>query len=311
MGSVYNDVLTADEKRREALDQYGNVASSKADLAKDGAFAAFPEINTVAVLHLYSREGFDFSKPTAALEKKGFKIHRWTEPPSWQELKGKLATSGQLWLISADKAMLSPRHISVIKEFFDAGHGVYLWGDNDPYYADANAVAAELIHSKMAGNIPGNQVVRHRQTGQKIPGFQDHLVTRGLDTLYEGITIATVENPGTLTELVYGSATNLVTALFDNEGKRLLIDGGFTRLYCNWDTAGTERYVVNAAAWLANVERFVQQQPKIEFVPIVATQSKSPKPKQKALPKLSLQEPDPQDVLFKSAEIIQERDFGH
>ena len=38
--------------------------------------------------------------------------------------------------------------------------------------------------------------------------------------------------------------------------KRLIFDGGFTRLYCNWDTAGTGRYVKNAAAWLANVERF-------------------------------------------------------
>ncbi len=33
------------------------------------------------------------------------------------------------------------------------------------------------------------------------------------------------------------------------------MDGGFTRLYCNWDTAGTVRYVANAATWLVNVER--------------------------------------------------------
>ena len=30
----------------------------------------------------------------------------------------------------------------------------------------------------------------------------------------------------------------------------------FTRLYVKWDTAGTGRYVKNAAAWLVNVERF-------------------------------------------------------
>ena len=56
--------------------------------------------------------------------------------------------------------------------------------------------------------------------------------------------------------IVYGSAGNLVTAVYEKDGKRLILDGGFTRLYINWDTAGTGRYVKNAAAWLVNVEKF-------------------------------------------------------
>ena len=59
-----------------------------------------------------------------------------------------------------------------------------------------------------------------------------------------------------LTPLLYGSADNLVTAYYDQDGRRAIFDGGFTRLYNNWDTAGTARYVKNAAAWLANAERF-------------------------------------------------------
>lgn len=59
-----------------------------------------------------------------------------------------------------------------------------------------------------------------------------------------------------LTPLLYGSAGNLVTAFFDHQGRRAILDGGFTRLYINWDTAGTARYVKNAAAWLVNYERF-------------------------------------------------------
>lgn len=67
--------------------------------------------------------------------------------------------------------------------------------------------------------------------------------------------------------LVYGSdmisvngqqQPNLVTAVYEQDGRRLVIDTGFTRLYCNWDSAGTGRYVSNAAAWLANFERFQQ-----------------------------------------------------
>ena len=83
-----------------------------------------------------------------------------------------------------------------------------------------------------------------------------HLLTTGLEFIYEGITIATIQPNQTLTPLIYGSAGNLVTAVYDRNGKRAILDGGFTRLFLKWDTAGTGRYVKNAAAWLVNVERF-------------------------------------------------------
>jgi len=54
---------------------------------------------------------------------------------------------------------------------------------------------------------------------------------------------------------MYGSAGNLVTACYDQNGKRAIIDGGSTRMDPDfWDTAGTARFIKNAAAWLANVE---------------------------------------------------------
>nr|MDO8113442.1 hypothetical protein [Candidatus Sigynarchaeota archaeon] len=82
------------------------------------------------------------------------------------------------------------------------------------------------------------------------------IITTGLNVLYEGITIATIQKSPGMTPLVYGSAKNLVTALYDKNGRRALFDGGFTRLYCNWDSAGTGRYVKNAAAWLANYDQW-------------------------------------------------------
>ncbi len=77
--------------------------------------------------------------------------------------------------------------------------------------------------------------------------------------MYEGVTIATLTENEDLTPIIYGSANNLVTAVYEKDGKRLILDGGFTRLYVNWDTAGTGRYVKNAAAWLVNYERFGDQ----------------------------------------------------
>ena len=244
---------TVTVEREVAADSYGNAQGNQYDLAVDGAF----EGQTIAVLHLYTGEGFDFELPKNALKEKGFSVYRWmNQPPSAEELKKGLDKACQLWIISSHVQMLNEDHIKVIKEFFDAGKGVYIFGDNEPYYADANYVAKALIGTEMTGNVMGNQVVDLMMGGKKVGVMPNHLITTGLQHLYEGITIATLSENEDLEPLVYGSAGNLVTAVYEKDGKRLILDGGFTRLYVNWDTAGTGRYVKNAAAWLVNVEKF-------------------------------------------------------
>ncbi len=242
-----------DELQSPAADSYGNAAGNQFDLAVDGAF----EGQTVAVLHFYTGEGFDFSLPRAALQQKGFSVYRWSNAaPPIEEFRRGLARANQLWVISNSARMLTSAHLDAIEGFFEAGHGVYIWGDNAPYYADANAVAERLFHGRMEGDLHGDQVVSLRQ-GAPGPGLlADHLLSTGIERLYEGITIATVQPNDALTPLLYGSAGNLVTAFYDHNGRRAILDGGFTRLYRQWDTAGTARYVKNAAAWLANAERF-------------------------------------------------------
>lgn len=245
---------TVTRKVEEALpaDGYGNVRGNQYDLARDGAFAG----QTVAVLNLCARE-VDFSRPKAALAEKGFSTFQWLHtPPPVEELSASLQKSTQLWIISDTTPKLTDAHLEVIRAFFEAGHGVYVWGDNDPYYADANRVAHALIGANMNGNLMGDQVVG-LSPRRGVPGIlPDHLVTTGIEHLYEGITIATLAPHPDLKPLVYGSAQNLVVALYEKHGRRLILDGGFTRLYNKWDSAGTARYVKNAAAWLVNVERF-------------------------------------------------------
>ncbi|RLD52883.1 MAG: hypothetical protein DRI94_01680, partial [Bacteroidetes bacterium] len=76
-------------------------------------------------------------------------------------------------------------------------------------------------------------------------------------------TIATLQdNQQVLEPLIYGHEKNLVCATYEQDGKRLILDGGFTRLYVSWDNAGTGRYVKNAAAWLVNYERFAKKDEK-------------------------------------------------
>ncbi|MBN1209163.1 MAG: hypothetical protein JXB05_30175 [Myxococcaceae bacterium] len=238
---------------KAAADRFGNAAGNQHDLAVDGAFDG----QTVAVLHFYTEEAFDFSLPKRALAEKGFSVYRWVgAAPSPEELEEKLKKACQLWIISSEQRHLTEKHLAVIKRFFDSGKGVYIWGDNAPYYADANAVAKKLFGAEMLGDTLGNQVVG-LQAAPGTPGLRRrHLLTTGLEYIYEGITIATLQPNQALTPLIYGSAGNLVTAFYEREGKRAILDGGFTRLYIKWDTAGTGRYVKNAAAWLVNVERF-------------------------------------------------------
>jgi hypothetical protein len=226
-------------------DKWGNAQGNQHDLAVDGAFKG----QTVAVLHLYVDSSFDFNLPKEALAEKGFSTFRWIRnPPSPEELAKSLEKSSQLWLISGSSNLLSPAHVAVIKKFFDDGHGVYIWGDNEPYYADANVVAQALLGTQMHGNLMGDHTVGMLggdiQTGGIKP---NHLLSTGLENIYEGITIATIDPGNDLEPLIYGSAGNLVAAYYDHNGRRAILDGGFTRLYMKWDTAGTARYVKNAA----------------------------------------------------------------
>ena len=232
-------------------DGFGNARGNQYDLAVDGAF----EGQTVAVLHFCLE--FDFSLPKAALKEKGFSVYRWVgTAPSVEELEAGLKKASQLWIVSSTTRQLSDAHIAVIKRYFEAGHGVYIWGDNDPYYADANAVGQALLGVSMHGDLPGGQPVGIQKT-PGAPGVRpNHLLTTGLESVYEGITIATIDDNKVMTPIIWGSAGNIVASAYEKEGRRLIFDGGFTRLYNGWDTAGTPRYVKNAAAWLQNVERF-------------------------------------------------------
>jgi hypothetical protein len=262
---------------RPAPDKWGNAQGNQHDLAVDGAFTG----QTVTVLQLYVDGSFDFSLPKAALAEKGFSTYRWIRnaPPA-DELAKALAKSSQLWLISDSNNQLTPAHVAVIKKFFDEGHGVYIWGDNEPYYADANVVAQALFGTGMHGDLRGDNTVGMLSTDTRIGGIKpNHLLSTGLEHIYEGITIATLDAnyaAGGLEPLIYGSAGNLVAAYYDKDGKRAILDGGFTRLYMKWDTAGTARYVKNAAAWLVNAERFGALNPALatkwpsEKTPMVA-----------------------------------------
>jgi molecular chaperone DnaK len=234
-----------------SLDRYGNAMGDEYDLVEDGAF----DNEKIFVLNLCS-QFFTMALPKAALAKKGFKLIEKTTVPKDKELKSILEDSSQFWLISGGPTrQINDALVNVIQDFFEEGHGLYLWGDNDPYYADANMVSLRLFDSTMSGDSPGDQVVSLCEEGKRVGVIKDHLISTGIVNIYEGGTIAEVKMNKLLKPLIYGSNGKVVAAYYDRDGKRAIIDGGFTRLYYKWDSAGTDRYIVNAAAWLVNLER--------------------------------------------------------
>eukprot|EP00479_Gromia_sphaerica_P007180 TRINITY_DN22_c0_g1_i2.p1 TRINITY_DN22_c0_g1~~TRINITY_DN22_c0_g1_i2.p1 ORF type:complete len:253 (+),score=52.11 TRINITY_DN22_c0_g1_i2:220-978(+) len=226
-------------------DTWGNAKGNEYDLIRDNTMKG----REVLILRLYH---CNLNLTEAALKKKGFTVTILSVMPSPNVFQKHLDKASQLWIISSSISYLKP-HLEMIKEFFNKGRGLYILGDNHPVYADANLVMQELFGVSMAGNVRGDTNV---QLTPKLgnAGFRKHLITTGVETLYEGITIATIDTGKHLEPLLWGSADNVVIAFHDKDKKRAIVDGGFTRLYYKWDAAGSARFVKNCAGWLANLE---------------------------------------------------------
>ena len=253
---VYSQWAGVNRIPSASADKYGNAVGDEFDLVEDGTFNG----EVIYVLNLNG--SFDLNHPKDALIKKGFQFVEDRSYPSADKLEENLKSASQLWVISHLQQFLDTTHLDVIDKYFKQGHGVYIWGDNDPIYVDANFVLNRLVGIAMNGDSPGGQVVSLCETGKQAGIIQNHLISTGIVNIFEGITIAEVQTNRLVQPLVYGSNGKVVTAYFEENGQRLLADGGFTRLWCNWDSAGTDRYVVNAAAWLVNLERFSEKLPK-------------------------------------------------
>lgn len=240
-------------------DSYGNAQGNQYDLAVDGAFTG----QTIVVVQLYP---FDFEGPRQALAEKGFSVYRFNGAPDPKDLKEALAKANQLWVISSTALTLNEEHAKVMKDFYETGKGVYIWGDNDPCNADANFVANYLIGANLTGDYYGDKTLGLKTDSIQTGIRKDHLISTGIQTFYEGITISHVVDPNQLTTpLMWSTDGGVVAAMVDDQQHRLIIDGGFTRLYYKWDSAGTGRYIKNAAAWLANFERFGDEVVSDEF----------------------------------------------
>jgi len=251
-----------------ALDKYGNPQGEQYDLAKQNGFQGFTVVilcGDICTNPVERRFLPELRKgPVAALEQKGFNVRIITPDDrsffigkhyNAQELSGVLRENTQLWIVSSPRQYFDDESAAVVERFYKTGGGLYLWGDNDPWHADADYMGQRLFGVSMAGNYEGAQVIGVRSGSYGSGIIPGHPISTGIAHFFEGVTIAAVSTTQDVKPLVYSSDGNVVTAWSDSFSSRLLLDGGFTRLYCNFDSAGTGRFITNCAAWLANADK--------------------------------------------------------
>jgi uncharacterized protein YegL len=170
-----------------------------------------------------------------------------------------LADFSQLWYVSDRTPTLTGKQVQMIKEYVDKGNGLLIWADNEPFFADANILAKNIIGTEFSGNKYGDKVLVLGDTLS--PGhYVEHPLTQGVNNLYEGITICTIAPAEHLTILAQSHDGQMCMACYEKGNQRIVLDTGFTKLIKGAfnKTAGTARYFRNIAFWLSRGARNVE-----------------------------------------------------
>lgn len=170
-----------------------------------------------------------------------------------------LSGYSQLWFVSDLRETLTSGQVELVHDYVNAGNGLLIWADNEPFFADANLLAKKIVGTQFSGNKLGDKVMI---PGSKVaPGkFIEHPLTQGVNSLYEGVTICTIAPAKDLTILAQSHDSQLCMACFERGSQRVVLDTGFTKLIRGafHKTAGTARYFRNIAFWLSRGARNVE-----------------------------------------------------
>lgn len=249
-----------------SFDQYGNPKGTNYDLGKDGAFNNY----SILIAQFYQDSQFDdkaMQVPIDTLKAKGFQVsHVKNEQECIRELKtNRYAVA---WIIST-ASITQHDFISALTTFHHEGGALFLFADNVPYICHASEFLKLKFGITLDGSYMGYKTLTFIENGhQQLGHFGQHDIFTGIENLFEGVTIC---HPIYPSETIKRQFLNLATAtdgnptigVYDpisgsNEG-RLALDCGFTKLYINWDSAGTARYIVNVSCWLLGIDKRLNQ----------------------------------------------------
>jgi len=249
--------LHGDNINPHARDKFNNPVVREYDLGREGAFGRFSVL--VGLFSLDTTEKVFMEGPGAALQQKGFRLTCVTDEGVFAD---KLKEHDSGWIISSDTTSLStPKLVDACVKYHQAGGGLAIWADNDPFFATANAILKKLFPAaiQLTGDTPGDKDLTLGEP-DTAGHFSRTLLTSGLETLYEGVTIcypASFEKQFSILATSTDQHPCMIFADYDKlepHCGRVVIDCGFTKLSFKWDSAGTGRYVRNVAVWLLGLE---------------------------------------------------------
>eukprot|EP00004_Rigifila_ramosa_P012477 TRINITY_DN269_c0_g1_i2.p1 TRINITY_DN269_c0_g1~~TRINITY_DN269_c0_g1_i2.p1 ORF type:complete len:658 (-),score=165.09 TRINITY_DN269_c0_g1_i2:70-2043(-) len=242
-----------DEIKASSYDAYMNPAGGEYDLGQDGKFGEF----TVLILSLQGAltQATFATTVGPALKKKGFSI---VFASSVDDFIAKLPSADVAWFLSFLPSENDAKLSAALTAFHKSGGGIFVWTDNDPLFAQANVFLADNFGFTMGGNDPGQKTLTVGDASTA-GHFARHAITSGLTNLYEGITVSYPSASDVYTVVARNSSGNAVSVAIESGKKafgagRVVVDGGYTKLYANFLTAGTERYITNATVWLLGLE---------------------------------------------------------
>jgi hypothetical protein len=245
------------------LDTFGNPKGKKLGLASDVKFdnarlllwSGDPEVKQYI---------FTADNPLwKALKARGFvlQIESGAFQPKW------LQEADQMWLFAGRAAAMNEEGYKGVMDFVQAGKGLYLMADNEPYLQEAEVLAQRLFGTHVKGDYIGQKIAYVKGRGltpEQIAKYGgqyevvDHPLLTGLNFLYEGITISHVEPCDKLDKAILASDGQILAAVSRDPKQRVVIDCGWTRYYYGATdanrfitrTAGTIRFGENVAVYL-------------------------------------------------------------
>ena len=158
----------------------------------------------------------------------------------------------------------NPKFIDALIDYHSGGGAIFLFADNTPYICHASQFLDKKFGITVDGNYMGGKTMTYKEDGHQESGhFGQHEIFTGIANLFERITIchpiySTPASSKKFVNIATATDNNPSIAVYDplptlGEG-RLCLDCGFTKLYINWDSAGTARYIVNTSCWLLRIE---------------------------------------------------------
>lgn len=261
VAKYFNAVVGQHDEIKGKRDKFDNPDGACYDLGKDGAFSEFKVVfgNFLSC---------PMPEPLKALKKKGFKVDEHNDEADFI----KKLPNYDIAMFITSAGTPSKEFGEALIKFHRSGKGIWGWSDNAPYLPYVNALLEPYFGLQMTGNTPGDKQLALSDSALDPPTghFKRHVISTGIKVLYEGATISYMVSLAAKKNKEYPYAPFKVLArstdgqpvscfldheFIDESCGRMLIDGGFTKLYYKWDGAGTARYVVNGVIWLLGLER--------------------------------------------------------